>query len=139
ERSLMRALDQQKQDALALNRKGIEYGALSRDAASNRQIFDSLMQRTKETGISGELKTSNIRIVDLAETPRSPASPNKMTNLILGMMGGCLFAAGLAFFFEYCDDRIKSPAEIRTHLGLPFLGMVPSLAESVGGASPLLN
>jgi capsular exopolysaccharide synthesis family protein len=139
EQSMMRALEQQKQDALALNRKGIEYGALSRDAASNRQIFDSLMQRTKETGISGELKTSNIRIVDLAETPRVPASPNKTINLILGMMGGCLFAGGLAFFFEYFDDRIKSPAEIKTHLGLPFIGMVPALAETVGGPSPLLN
>src|SRR4051812_37833379 len=66
EQSLVRALDQQKQDALIFNRKGIEYGALQREAASNRQIFDSLMQRTKETGISGELKTSNIRIVDAA-------------------------------------------------------------------------
>src|SRR6185436_15915951 len=78
EQSLTRALDQQKSDALALNRKGIEYGALARDAASNRQIFDSLMQRAKETGISGELKTSNIRVVDAAETPRSPVLPNKL-------------------------------------------------------------
>jgi capsular exopolysaccharide synthesis family protein len=139
EQSLMHALDQQKQDALGLNRKGIEYGALSRDAASNRQIFDTLMQRTKETGISGELKTSNIRIVDLAEIPRAPASPNKAINLILGAFGGLLFATSLAFFFEYFDDRIKSPAEIKTDLGLPFLGMIPALANGTDGASPLLN
>ena len=139
EQSLMHALDQQKQDALTLNRKGIAYGALQRDAASNRQIFDALMQRTKETGISGELKASNIRIVDLAEVPRSPASPNKPANLILGVFGACLFSSALVFFFEYFDDRIKSPAEIKSHLGLPFLGMVPALAESADGASPLLN
>jgi len=46
---------------LKLNRKGIEYGVLARDAASNHESSESLMQRTKETGISGELKTSNIR------------------------------------------------------------------------------
>jgi polysaccharide biosynthesis transport protein len=138
EQSLMRALEQQKQDALAFNRKGIEYGALQREAASNRQIFDSLMTRTKETGISGELKTSNIRIVDLAEVPRSPSSPNKLMNLVLGVFGGALFSCVCVFFFEYVDDRVKSPAEIRG-LGLPFLGMIPGLPVGADGASPLLH
>jgi exopolysaccharide transport family protein len=139
EQSLTRALDQQKQDALAFNRKGIEYGALQREAASNRQIFESLMQRTKETGISGALKTSNIRIVDLAEVPRTPASPNKLMNLALGVFGGAVLACACVFFFEYIDDRIKSPAEIRMHLNLPFLGMVPALASAPDAASPLLH
>jgi uncharacterized protein involved in exopolysaccharide biosynthesis len=66
ERSLVNALEQQKRDALELNRKGIDYGALQRDAMSNRQIFDGLMQRTKETGIAGEQRSSHIRIVDEA-------------------------------------------------------------------------
>jgi hypothetical protein len=126
ERNLSIALEQQKSDALALNRKGIEYGALARDAASNRQIFESLMQRTKETGISGELKTSNIRVVDAAETPRGPVRPNTRNNLLLALFGGATLAVGLAFFFEYMDNRIKSPDEIK-QLGLPFLGMVPAL------------
>jgi uncharacterized protein involved in exopolysaccharide biosynthesis len=127
ERNLSIALEQQKSDALALNRKGIEYGALARDAASNRQIFESLMQRTKETGISGELKTSNIRVVDAAETPRGPVRPNTRNNLLLALFGGATLAVGLAFFFEYLDNRIKSPDEIKQYLGLPFLGMVPAL------------
>jgi polysaccharide biosynthesis transport protein len=138
EKSLTQALEQQKADALALNRKGIEYGALARDAASNRQIFESLMQRTKETGIAGELKTSNIRVVDAAETPRSPVTPNTRNNLLLALFGGSTLAVGLAFFFEYMDNRIKSPEEMKQHLGLPFLGMVPALFDS-GVDSPLIN
>jgi polysaccharide biosynthesis transport protein len=139
EQSLVRALEQQKQDAQALNRKGIDYGVLQRDASSNRQIFDALMQRTKETGISGELKTSNIRIVDAAEVPRKPASPNVAANLALGFVGGAVLAIGLAFFFEYADNRIKSPAEIKAHLGLAVLGMVPREAQEAGAAEPLLT
>ena len=138
ERSLTGALEQQKNDALALNRKGIEYGVLARDAASNRQIFESLMQRTKETGISGELKTSNIRVVDAAETPRRQTSPNTQTNLLLALFGGATFAAGLAFFFEYLDNRIKSPDEVKQHLGLPCLGMVPALFDKAI-ENPLIN
>jgi succinoglycan biosynthesis transport protein ExoP len=140
EQSLVHALDQQKQDALAMNRKGIDYGALQRDAASNRQIFDALMQRTKETGISGELKTSNIRIVDLADVPRSPSSPNRPVSMALGVLGGLATAICLAFFFEYVDDRIKSPDEIKSHLDLPFLGMLPKISgDDESSAGPLLN
>lgn len=127
ENSLTAALNQQKGEALAMNRKGIEYGVLTRDAASNRQIFESLMQRTKETGISGELRTSNIRIVDAAETPRRPVTPNTRNNMLLALFGGAMLAFGLAFFFEYLDNRIKSPDEVKLHLGLSFLGMVPAL------------
>jgi capsular exopolysaccharide synthesis family protein len=105
---------------------------------SNRQIFDGLLQRTKETGIVGELKSSHIRVIDAAEVPRSPASPNKRVGLVLGLGGGLLAALGLTFFFEYLDSRIKTPDEMRHHLGLAHIGMVPALS---GKAShdPLIN
>jgi len=138
EQSLSGALDHQKRDALSLNRKGIDYGVLQRDAATNRQIFDSLLQRAKETGVSTELKTSNIRVVDAAETPRRPASPNAPTNLLLGFFGGLTLSLGLTFFFEYLDNRIKTPEEVKAHLGLPFLGMVPALFGHEG-SDPLMS
>ena len=128
ETSLTEALNQQKTEALAMNRKGIEYSVLEREAASNRQIFESLMQRTKETGISGELKTNNIRIVDPAEMPRGASNivtPQQHPAGAARRRAGS--AIGLAFFFEYLDNRIKMPDEITQHLGLPFLGMVPAL------------
>jgi polysaccharide biosynthesis transport protein len=138
EQSLAAALEQQKHDALSLNRKGIDYGVLQRDAATNRQIFDSLLQRAKETGVATELKTSNIRVVDAAETPRKPASPNPPTNLLLGFFGGLTLSLGLTFFFEYLDNRIKTPEEVKAHLGLPFLGMVPALFGQEG-RDPLMH
>ena len=113
ERSLAGALETQKTDALALNRKGIEYGVLRREAESNKQMYDALMQRAKETGISGELKTSNIRVVDQAEVPRSPVRPNRPTNLLLGCSAARWLGIGLAFFVEYLDNRIKNPDEIK--------------------------
>src|SRR6185436_14178706 len=49
-----------------------------------------------------------------------------------------LFSCVCVFFFEYIDDRIKSPVEIRSELGLPFLGMVPALS-AVGDGPSLLH
>lgn len=139
EQSLQRSLDQQRAEALDLNRASIQYNVLQRDAASNQSMFTGLLERSRETGISGELKTSNIRVVDPAETPRRPSSPNKTTNLTLAFFGGAFLGLGLAFFFEYLDNRIKLPEEIKDHLGLPFLGMVPLFTAQETAGPPLLG
>jgi succinoglycan biosynthesis transport protein ExoP len=99
ETSLTTALNQQKGEALSMNRKAIDYGVLERDVESTKGIYNSLMQRAKETGVSGELKTSNIRVVDAAEKPRAPISPQKTTNEMLAIFGGALLSFGLVFFF----------------------------------------
>jgi polysaccharide biosynthesis transport protein len=127
ENSLTAALNNQKSEALAMNRKGIDYSVLDREVQSSRTVYDSLLQRAKETGISSELRTSNIRIVDRAETPQRPVSPQKSLNVVLALFGGTLVACGLVFFFEYLDNRIKTPEEIRLHLGIPYLGLLPAL------------
>lgn len=139
ERSLQSSLDQQRAEAQDLNRASIQYGVLQRDATSNQSMFTGLLERSRETGISGELKTSNIRIVDPAETPGHPASPNKVTNLSVAVFGGALLGIGLAFFFEYLDSRIKQPDEIKTQLGLPFLGMIPSFNPKDIVGAPLIG
>ncbi len=128
EQGLTAALEQQKDEALA-EPQGHQPRTPQRDATTNQQIFSSLLQRTKETGISGELKTSNIRIIDPAEVPRRPTSPNTQNNLLIAIFGGATLAIGLSFFFEYLDNRIKTPDEIKQYLRLPFLGMVPALFD----------
>ena len=136
ERTLAGALESQKAAALSLNRKGIEFSVLQREAESNRQVYEALLQRTKETGISSELRASNIRIVDAAEVPGAPFLPNRVCDLTTGAVSGLVLALGLVFLFEYLDNRIKSPQEMRTQLGIPFLGMLPAIDAGSIGALP---
>src|SRR6476646_5151454 len=140
ERSLVGALDSQKGEALSLNRKGIEYSVLNREAESNRQVYEALLQRTKETGISGELKASNIRVVDSAEVPNGPILPQRRRDLLMAGFSGLGLSIGLVFGFEYLDNRIKSPHELRANLNLPYLGMIPAIDKTgpmlVSGAVP---
>lgn len=139
ERELVAALDAQKREALGLNQKGIEYAALQREATSTRQLFESLLQRVKETGVSADLRTTHIRVVEPADVPQSPSSPNKTKALVGAVVGGLLFAVGLAFLFEYVDDRVKSPEEIKMYLGLPFFGLVPAIQERTLQVLPVLD
>jgi capsular exopolysaccharide synthesis family protein len=117
---------------MGLDRKAVEYAALEREAAADRQLYENLMQRTKETGVSGQYRNSNIEIVDTAEVPQSPVLPNVRRDLLIAMLSGLALAFGLVFAFEYFDSRIKSPDEIKTHLQLPFLGLVPSVTLKDG-------
>jgi capsular exopolysaccharide synthesis family protein len=53
-------------------------------------------------------------------------------------VAGLVLAIGLAFGFEYLDNRIKTPQELKAHLGIPFLGMVP-IVPTDKEPNPLLN
>jgi polysaccharide biosynthesis transport protein len=141
ERGLAAELETQKVGALSLNQKGIQYGVLRREAESNKQMYEALLRRAKETEMSGELRASNIRVVDEAELPRKPVRPRKAQALLLGLIGGLVSGLGLAFFVERLDNRVKSPDDIQQFLGLAFLGLVPSVRdrELVGGRSPLIS
>jgi uncharacterized protein involved in exopolysaccharide biosynthesis len=140
ETSMSAALSQQKGEALSMNRKGIEYSVLERDVQSNKQLYESLLQRAKETGVSSELKSSNIRVIDAAERPRRPLTPNTTMNMLLGLLAGAVLSFALSFFFEYLDSRIKTPDEVKLHLGLPSLGMVPALdPKSWTDKEPLIH
>jgi capsular exopolysaccharide synthesis family protein len=139
EESMADALASQKTEALAMNRAAIEYSVLERDVESSKQIYNSLLQRAKETSVSGELKSSNIRVIDRAERPRRPVSPRPVFSLLLALVGGTILGCGTAFFFEYLDSRIKSPEEIDTYLGLPSIGMIPALGKQWKDADPLIT
>ena len=73
-----------------------------------------------------------------AAQPRS--ARRRRSTCCSALFGGSLFACGLAFFFEYLDSRIKTPDEIRHHLGLPHLGLLPALdAKAVASGYPLVS
>ncbi|HUF47148.1 MAG TPA: polysaccharide biosynthesis tyrosine autokinase [Vicinamibacterales bacterium] len=140
ETSLEEQYAMQTSESLSVDRQGISYLALEREATSARQLFDNLMLRAQETGVTGEYRGSNVQVVDVAEVPRSPILPNTRRDITFALMAGLVLAIGLAFGLEYLDNRIKTPDEIKLHLGLPFLGLVPAVSDKeTGGQSPLLD
>src|SRR5271170_7236370 len=72
---LQEALDKQKAEANDLAEKLVQYHILQHDAESNKQLYDGLLQKLKEAGITAGLRSSNIRVVDPALAPASPSRP----------------------------------------------------------------
>jgi len=125
ENSLKAALAKQKKDSLELNQKAIKYGVLRREAESARHMYELLIKRFKETSLTEDMKTGNIRIIDRAEVLEDPVKPKKKLNVFLAIILGLFTGIGLAFFFEYLDNTIKIPEDVKQHLKIPYLGLTP--------------
>jgi polysaccharide biosynthesis transport protein len=138
ERSLTAALEAQKSEALNLNRQGLEYGALEREALADRELYNRLLQQAQQTGVSSELKAVDMAIVDAAEPAPTPARPARTRNAIASLSGGLFGALGFALVLEFLDKRVKSPDQIKRDLGLAFLGYIP-LIRSENSEEPLIH
>jgi polysaccharide biosynthesis transport protein len=122
---LTTAFEQQKREANQLNESAIEYSVLKRDAESNRQLYQDLLQRLKEAGVSAGLRSSNIRVVDVARTPTYPIKPDVRKNILLGFLFGLACGIGLAFVLESLDTSIRNMEEVSAISTLPALGTIP--------------
>ena len=132
ENLLSTELEKQRDLVNRINLDIIQYNILKREVESNKQLYEGILTRLKEAGVSAGLRASNIRIVDRAEVPSNPVKPRKSLNLFLSLFGGLVTGVGLAFFQEYMDNSIKSAEDITRFFKLPTLGMIPKL-QSLSG------
>ena len=136
ERSFSGSLEQQKNEAMELDRKSGDYNVLERQAESDRQLWQSLLKQQKELQVVSNSRSNNVQLMDRAEVPGAPFSPNTRREWLTALMAGMLVAFGLAFGIEYLDDTVKTPEDISKRFGLPLLGLVPAIR---GSRVPLLS
>jgi succinoglycan biosynthesis transport protein ExoP len=129
---LTQALDQQKVEANGMAERMVEYNILKREAEANKTLYDGLMTKLKEVGISAALQSSNIRVVDPAMIPTYPSRPAKARNIALAFLVGLVGGIGLALMREYLDNTVKTPDDIETLARLPSLAVVPQFGGSNG-------
>jgi succinoglycan biosynthesis transport protein ExoP len=125
ENMLHDALEKQKQEANKLNESAIQYSILKRDLESYRTLYEGLLEKMKEAGVSAGLKSNNFRIVDSARVPNAPIEPNIPRNLTFAFMLGLTSGVGLAFLLEGLDNTVRTTEQAQMISGLPPLGMIP--------------
>lgn len=132
ERLVRQALaDQQKQINL-VSEKSVQYNILKREVDTNKQLYEGLLQRLKDAGLSASLKASNIRIVDPAEPPTEPVKPEIPLDLALGSVLGLVLGVSAAFLQERLDDTLKGVHDVERLFGLPALALIPAVERLNG-------
>jgi capsular exopolysaccharide synthesis family protein len=134
ERDLQSKVDQLKGELLGEQTRSIQYNTLERDVATNRALYEALLQRFKDVGIAGGVGTNNVSIVDPALPPEFASSPNIPLNLALGLIFGLLIGCAAAVVLEMLAESIVLPTEFQHKLHIPLLGTTPATKGLDGGA-----
>lgn len=66
-------------------------------------------------------------VIDPAELPTAPSSPNIPKNTIIGAFLGFVLAVALVFLADMFDNTVKTAEELETSFEIPVLGMIPSI------------
>ncbi len=138
ESMLAKQINSLKSDVLDQDGRSIQYNIFKREVDTNRQLYDALLQRYKEIGITGGITNNNVSIVDRAQMGWK-FKPDLMRNLMVAIMVGLVMGCLLALVFEYLDDSLKSPEDIEKILGLSILGVIPKLKEPQTPTSALMD
>lgn len=131
-------VEQLTTEALQLGEHEKEYKQHARDAVNAEKVYGMLLTRLNESGLQEQDRTNNIRYLEEARPGKTPVEPNVKKSLLAGLAFGLMFGLILAFVVEYLDRSVKSQEDIEQAIGVPFLGLVPSVDDTVvasaGGA-----
>ena len=113
------------------------YNLLKRDADANRLLYETMMQKLKESSIASALRASNIRIVDSAEPSHGPFKPDISRSVTVGLLTGIFLGIAFAVFRERADRTLQDPGDAPYYLKLPELGVIPAKTMDAQHSSTL--
>ena len=120
------AMQKAKEEALALNKREVEYRKKQRSQINTAKLYSMLLMRIEESNLSEKLEVNNIRMLDKAAAGIT-VKPRVTVNLLIGVFLGFVLAIGLAFLVETLDRTVKSQEDIEVIPGLVYLGMMPKI------------
>ncbi len=130
EETLLGNVNQLRREGQELNEKEIQYSVLQRDSDSNQQLYEAVLKRLKETGVTGGVEANNVRVVEEAVVPRTPVRPKRFQNLMLSLIGGLIVGVAAALGVEYFDTTLKTPDQVESLTGHPVIGIIPVFSST---------
>lgn len=112
-----------------LNQNEREFNRLQQEVEVDRENYRLYLTKFKESRILSSMdpgKISNVSVIEPAQAPLKPVSPNIFLNMILAVLLGGVGAFGWAFFSEYMADNLEGAEDVEEHLRLPVLASIPA-------------
>jgi protein tyrosine kinase modulator len=104
---------------------------LNRDSDMLKAKVTQLISKKAEAEITADLEQksgpSAFRVLESAQPPALPSSPNRQQALMLALLGALVLAIAVSMAQELSDRSIRSESEVGTALALPVLACVPEL------------
>lgn len=127
ETNLKALLVEQEKKALELDRMTIPYRALQREAETDRQLYETVLTRLKETDVTQGVDKSPYRLVEEPLENPNRVRPDGKKALSTAALFGLVAALALIFLLDYMDSSIRTVDEAESELGLPVLAAIPEM------------
>ncbi|MHC4728896.1 MAG: tyrosine-protein kinase family protein, partial [Planctomycetota bacterium] len=122
-------LEEQRKQALSLNEQISQYTLLQSELDQTKKLCDILDDRIKELNVTEDTGALNISILEVARPADKPSKPQKARIMGIALVIGLMLGGGLALLLSMLDHRLRSADEISAVLGVPVLGVIPSMSK----------
>ena len=110
----------------------------SREVESSRKLYETFLQRLKETNEAQNLQISKLKIIEKPNLPTEPFSPKPFKNFISALIASFFSFYGLVLFRNMNSTVINTP-EALDHLNIPQIGVLPKVISIKKGYHILQN
>ena len=106
----------------------VRLNELERNAESARTLYQSFLDRFKQTTAQQGIEQSDARIGALAAAPKTPSAPKPALYIIGGLLAAIIAAAVVVIIAELFDNGVTSEVNLEHRLKVPSLGAVADLS-----------
>jgi polysaccharide biosynthesis transport protein len=110
----------------------------AREVESSRKLYETFLQRQKETNEAQNLQISKLQIIEKPSLSSKPFSPRPKKNFLLTLIVSLFAFYSLTFYREMNSSVIKTP-EALDHLNIPQIGILPKVVDIKKGYHILQN
>lgn len=129
EQALRADFERQRAETLTQNEASVNYRIIQQEIATNRELLDGLLQRSKENEVVVAGTPNNIHVVDYAPKPKSPVGPRRLQAVVIAMLFSIGLGVVVARYLDYLDDTIHTAEESEVTLRLPTLAVIPTIGS----------
>lgn len=101
--------------------------AVTRQREEKSLSLKGVQTKLEEARIAEAQLISNIRVLDRAEVPTKPSSPQQTVIMAVAIAAGLVLATGLSLLLELLDNTLRDPKELPGLTDIPILGKLPKL------------
>lgn len=138
EQQLRQNLTQMQDAQFGTKDQSFELKDLEREAATSKQLLEAFLSRFKQTSGVQDFQLPDAHIVERADTPLAPSSPKRKQLVLLSLIIGLVFGAGLAVLLDLIATGISRPEDIERVFRLSHISSLPAFLRA-GSPPPPAN
>jgi exopolysaccharide transport family protein len=117
----------------------VQLRILEREANANKVLFETFLNRFKETSSTQGMEEADARVISNAEIPTGASFPNKRSMMMIIVLAALFIASAVIFLLEMLNPGLRTPEEVEAFIDLPTLGLMPSLDKKLNAVDYILE